>query len=182
MKAGQLKAGVAERELKPPLGLATGDGAPYAKGYLTPLFAKALVLANGDDEVAIVTLDMLGIDRPDADRAAALAQERCGVPAPNILMTCSHTHVAPSMLPSLHTYRSAFHPQWDDEAKARERAWVDVVVHTIADVVCEAKATLQEASIGVASADLPWLIFNRRRLTRNFGAFTHWMGIPKDQS
>ena len=182
MKAGQLRAGVGEKELKPPLGLATGDGAPYAKGYLTPLFAKALVLANGDDEVAIVTLVLLGIDRPDADRAAALAQERCGVPAPNILMTCSHTHVAPSMLSSLHTYRSAFYDRWDDERKARERAWVDVVVSTIADAVCAAKASLQEASIGVASADLPWLIFNRRRLTRTYGAFTHWMGIPKDQS
>jgi len=182
MKAGQLRAGVSEVELRPPLGLATGDGAPEAKGFLTPLSAKALVLANGFDEVAVVALDMLGIDRPDAERAAALVEKRCGLPARNIIMTCSHTHVAPSMLPTLHTYRQAFHPHWDDEAKGRERAWVDVVVQTIADAVCQAKECCQEASIGVVTADLPWLVFNRRRHTRNYGVWTHWMGIPKDQA
>jgi len=182
MKTGQLKAGVSEIELKPELGLATGDGAPQAKGFLTPLYVKALLLSNDHDEVAVVTLDMLGIDRPDATRAAHLVQEHCGVPAQSIIMTASHTHVAPSMLPALHTYREAFNPHWDETAKARERAWVDVVVKSIADAVCDAKAHLQEASIGVVTADLPWLIFNRRRHTRNYGVWTHWMGIPKDQA
>jgi len=182
MKAGQLKAGVSEIELKPELGLATGDGAPQAKGYLTPLYVKALVLANGYDEVAVVTLDMLGIDRPDAMRAAELVSQRCSVPAHGVMLTCSHTHVAPSMLPSLHTYRQAFNPYWDETAVARERAWVNTVVETIAAAVCQAKSRLQEASIGVATADLLWLVFNRRRHTRNYGVWTHWMGIPKDQA
>ena len=182
MKTGQLKAGVSEIELKPELGLATGDGAPQAKGFLTPLYVKALLLSNDHDEIAVVTLDMLGIDRPDATRAAHLVQEHCGVPAQSIIMTASHTHVAPSMLPALHTYREAFNPHWDETAKARERAWVDVVVKSIADAVCDAKAHLQEASIGVVTADLPWLIFNRRRHTRNYGVWTHWMGIPQDQA
>jgi hypothetical protein len=168
--------------LKPELGLATGDGAPQAKGYLTPLYVKALVLANGYDEVAVVTLDMLGIDRPDAMRAAELASQRCGIPAHGVMLTCSHTHVAPSMLPSLHTYRAAFNPYWDEKAVARERAWVNTVVETIAEAVYQAKSRLQEASIGVAAADLPWLVFNRRRHTRNYGVWTHWMGIPKDQA
>jgi len=182
VNAGQLRAGVSEIELKPELGLATGDGAPQAKGFLTPLYVKALVLANGDDQVAVATLDMLGIDRPDALRAAELANERCGIPAQAIIMACSHTHVAPSMLPTLHTYREAFNPYWDETAKARERAWINTVVETIASAVCDARAHLQEASIGVVTADLPWLIFNRRRHTRNFGVWTHWMGIPKDQA
>ncbi len=182
MKAGQLRAGVAEVDLKPPLGLATGDGAPEAKGYLTPLFVKALALDNGQDRVAVVTLDMLGIDRPDAMRAAQLAQERSGVPAANILLTCSHTHVAPSMLPTLHTYRRAFNPKWDEAAIARERAWVDVVVDSVAAAVAGAMRGMQEASIGVVSAELPWLIFNRRRHTRNYGVWTHWMKIPPDQA
>lgn len=182
MKAGQLKAGVAEIELKPELGLAMGDGAPQAKGYLTPLYVKALVLSNGYEELALVTLDMLGIDRPDAIRAAQLAEQRCGVPAQAISMICSHTHVAPSMLPTLHTYRQTFNPNFDEAAKARERAWVDVVIETIAGAVCQAKAGLQEASIGVVTADLPWLVFNRRRHTRNYGVWTHWMGIPSNQA
>jgi neutral ceramidase len=182
MEANQLRAGVSEVELKPELGLATGDGAPCAKGVLTPLYAKALVLSDGHDEVAVVALDMLGIDRPDAIRAAQLVNERCGIPAHAIIMACSHTHVAPSMLPTLHTYRKTFNPNFDAQAAERERAWVDTVVETIADAVCDAKAHLEEASIGVVTADLPWMVFNRRRHTRNYGVWTHWMDIPSDQA
>ena len=181
MQIGALTAGVSEVELRPPLGLTMGDGAPQAKGFLTPLHVKALVLANGHTKVALVTLDMLGIDREDALRAAALCEERSGVPASSIIMTCSHTHVAPSMLPTLHIYREAFNPLFDETAKRREREWVEVVIESIARAVTEADAAREEASVGVVVADLPWLIFNRRRLTRNYGAWTHWMGIPKDQ-
>lgn len=182
MQAGPLRAGVAEIELKPELGLATGDGAPWAKGYLYPLWLKALVLDNGHTQVAVVTLDALGIDRPDALAAVQLAQARSGVPADAIIITCSHTHVAPSMLPTLHTYRTTFNPGFDDAAKAREREWVAFIVESIADAVAQAAANLQPASLGVATANLPWLVFNRRRITRNFGAWTHWMRIPKDQA
>ena len=57
-----------------------------------------------------------------------------------------------------------------------------MIVATIADAVCEAKARLQEASVGVVTADLPWLTFNRRRHTRNYGVWTHWMKIPPNQA
>lgn len=182
MKKSQLKAGVAEIDLNPPLGLVTGDGAPQAKGFLTPLFVKALVLSNDEDSVAIVTLDMLGIDRPDAQRAASLIEERTGISASGIILACSHTHVAPSMLPTLHTYRQAFNPIWDEQAALRERQWVNHVVNTIQEAVIQAQSHLQNASIGTITAELPWLIFNRRRKTRNYGIWTHWMGIPKNQA
>jgi hypothetical protein len=182
MGAGPLQAGVAEIELKPELGLAMGDGAPSAKGTLYPLHVKALVLSNPEAEVAVVTLDALGIDRPDATRATELAQARCGVPADAIVITCSHTHVAPSMLPTLHTYRTTFNPGFDAAAQARERAWVEHVVQTIAEAVAQAKAAQQPASLGVVTANLPWLVFNRRRKTRDYGVWTHWMRIPRDQA
>lgn len=178
----QLRAGVCEIELKPELGYVMGDGAWQAKGYLTPLYTKALVLSNGMDEVAIVTLDATGMDRCDTMRTAELASQRCGVPANGILISCSHTHVAPSMRPSVHGGRQMFNPYWNAAAKERERAWRDKVVETIATAICEAKAHLQEASVGVVTADLPWLSFNRRRHTRTYGIWTHWMKIPPNQA
>lgn len=182
MQSLQLRAGVAEIELHPPLDLAMADGAPYAKGTLYPLWVKALVLANGAQSLAIVTLDALGIDRQDGLRAAAMAQERCGIPADSIIMTCSHTHVSPSSLPTLHTYLGQFHPNFDADMKHRERAWIDALMTTIADAVVAAHGALQDASIGVVRTELPWLVFNRRRETRNYGAWTHWMGIPQNQA
>jgi len=182
MNAGQLRAGVAEYPLKPPLGLATGDGAPAAKGYGTPLHAKAVVLSNGENEVSLVTLDAMGIDRADVLRVTKQIEARCGIPAESVMIACSHTHVAPSMETSLHTYRRAFHPNWDEAAIARERQWVEQVLEGITTAVCQAKSKLEDASIGAVTADLPWLVFNRRRHTRNYGVWTHWMGIPKNQA
>jgi neutral ceramidase len=167
MHAGQLRAGVAEVPLQPPLGLATGDGAPVAKGYGTPLHAKAIVLSNGENEVSLVTLDAMGIARDDVLRVTKQIEQRCGIPAEALMVACSHTHVAPSMEKSLHTYRRAFHPNWDEVAIARETAWVEQVLEGIATAVCQAKSKMQVASIGVVSSELPWLVFNRRRHTRN---------------
>jgi hypothetical protein len=182
MRATQLLAGVAETELKPALGLAMGDGKPWAKGYKMPLACKALVLANDEDAVALVTLDALGIDLADARRAATRVAERTRVPAAGVAIMCSHTHVAPSMLPTLHTYRRYRNPEFDEAAAARERVWVDELVETIAATVARAEAELREASIGRESVNLPWLIFNRRRYTRDFGVMTHWMKIPRGQA
>ena len=182
MNTGKLRAGVSEIELKPEVGLVMASAAPVAKGHLTPLYAKALVLSNGYDEIAVVTLDLIGIDRPDAMRATELASQRSGVPAHGIMIVCSHTHVSPSMRSSAHAARELTNPFWNEQARARERAWIDRVIEIIPDVVCEARAHLHEASIGLVSADLPWLTFNRRRDTRNYGAWTHFMGVPKDQA
>jgi neutral ceramidase len=182
MKVGRLQAGVSEIELKPELGLRTANGAPVARGHLTPLYVKALVLANGEDEVAVATLDLIGIDRADAIRAAKLASERSGVPEDGILLTCSHTHVAPSTRSTVNTSRQFFDPGFDEQAKARERAFVNTVVENIARAICDAKEHSQDASIGVVTADLPWLTFNRRRHTRNYGVWTHFMRIPRDQA
>ena len=182
MNRGSLKAGIAEVELKPALGYAMGDGSPAAKGFLTPLFVKALVLDNGASKLAVVTLDTMGIDHADANRIAAQVEQKCGIPADAVLLTCSHTHVAPSDNPTLHTYRQTFHASFDDAAKAREKEWIDILVGSAIQAVCNAAVSCESgASIGIVEASLPWLVFNRRYTTRNFGSWTQWMGVPKDQ-
>jgi neutral ceramidase len=182
MQVSRLLAGVAETELKPALGLATGDGAPWAKGFKMPLACKALVLANAESAVALIALDALGIDLADGRRIAELVAARTRVPASGVSIICSHTHVAPSMETSLHTYRRHRNPDFDEAAAAREREWVAELTETIVATVERAEAGLQEASIGRESLDLPWLIFNRRRYTRDFGVMTHWMRIPAGQA
>jgi len=98
MRLGRLRAGVAEIEYKPPLGLMMADGAPVAKGYLTPLYVRALVLSNGLDEVGIVTLDLIGMDRADVAEAARRAHERCGIP-PEAIMWSARTRTWRHPLP-----------------------------------------------------------------------------------
>ena len=46
-----------------------------------------------------------------------------------------------------------------EAAIAREKEWVAQVLEGIATAACQAKSKLEEASIGVVTADLPWLVF-----------------------
>jgi len=177
VKGGMLQAGKAEVEFTPEPGLPLADAAPIAKGAQTPLFAKAVVLSNGRDAVAIVTLDLIGFRRGDVKRAAQEVSEACGIPEENLLVVCSHTHTAPKsvlyMGPRDHWLFS-----FPDEVLK----FADKVVDSIVDAVAKAKEDMGPASVGVVKADLPWLSFNRRRRTRNYGSWTYWCGIPKDQA
>ena len=182
MLRGKLKAGVCEIDLKPEPGMMTGDGAPMAKGTKTPIMARAIVLDNGHTAMAIVAIDVMGIARDDTRRAGELAHERCGIAADAVLTVASHTHVAPSTLPTLHEYAGHFNRYFGAEMVAKEEAWRERLVQGIAEAVATAFEARRPASVGLIATDLPWLVFNRRRHTRDYGVWTHWMGIPKNQA
>src|SRR3712207_9111683 len=66
--------------------------------------------------------------------------------ASGVAIMCSHTHAAPSMETTLHTYRRYRNPEFDEAAVARERAWVDELLETIAQTVARAESNLQPRS------------------------------------
>lgn len=182
MKSGKLRAGIDEREIRCDLGLIPGDGAPVAVGRRTPLFIKTTVLNNGLAGLAVVSLDIMGIPYGHTLRIREAVTLKYPWLAENIMLCCSHTHVAPSSLPSLHTYMEAFNPTAGPEAYKREHDFLeDLTVDIIASVIAAA-GNLFDASVGFVSLELPWLTFNRRRLTRDFGVISHWMGVPENQA
>ena len=64
-------------------------------GILDRLYARAIVLDNGDARAALVTVDAGGI--PDAIWQAVTRQVEAelGIPSANILLTATHTHSVP---------------------------------------------------------------------------------------
>ena len=96
-----MQAGSAQIDITPPIGTAlTGFIARSgpATGVHDPLYAKALVLDNGATQVAIITVDVLGLHgRFVADVRAAI-EAATGIPAANMLIACSHTHAGPATM------------------------------------------------------------------------------------
>jgi hypothetical protein len=96
-----LRAGAAEVVITPPVGtLLDGysgreDG---AVGVHDDLHARALVVDDGTTSAAIVSCDLIGIDR----RLVATIRERAsaatGIPAANIMVAATHTHAGPAGL------------------------------------------------------------------------------------
>lgn len=112
------------------------------------LFAKAIVLENGDTSIALVVCDLIALFKEDIavlkERAAALT----GIPADHIFVSCTHTHTGPASVSALGT--------------PRDEAYMEKSMERAADAVKLAQERLTEAQIGVASASCPGETFNRR--------------------
>lgn len=94
-RAGELRAGAARVEITPPVGTPLGGygdrkGAA-STGVHDPIFAKALVLDDGTERVAILTTDLVGTHPEIARRAA----EAAGLRREQLLVASSHTHSGP---------------------------------------------------------------------------------------
>jgi hypothetical protein len=170
MAIGRLKAGVAEIEMTGPIGLelAAELNPRRSNGVRTPLMAQALVLSNSDETLAVVTLDLFGLQRETADRLAHLISERCALKPEAVMLICSHTRGAPYTTPVVG--RPGIHADY-----------LAQLLPQVTEVVASAKDRLQDASLGVGHAILPHLIFNHRLMTRNMKAVTAWVGVPKNE-
>jgi len=166
----RLKAGVAEIEITGQVGLelAAELNPRVSRGVGTPLMAKALVLSNGAESLAIVTLDLFGLQRETAERLAQGVSERCGLKPEGVMVICSHTRGAPYTTPVVGW------PGVHEEYLAE-------VIGRVPEVVAAAQARLEDASLGFGHAILPHLVYNHRLETRNMKTITAWMGVPKNE-
>jgi hypothetical protein len=91
--------GIAQREITPSgsiwmAGFASRDRP--SQGVLQPLWAKALVLEDGQGtRAAIVTMDLIGVDRGLSETVCRRVLPATGIPRQRILLNSSHTHSGP---------------------------------------------------------------------------------------
>ena len=91
-------AGTANRIITPPLGCQMA-GFDARKGTATDvhddLHARALVLDDGRIQVALLSLEVIGVDRELADDMRGRFSANTGIPASNIVIAATHTHCGP---------------------------------------------------------------------------------------
>ncbi|MFO0904225.1 MAG: hypothetical protein U0939_14570 [Pirellulales bacterium] len=148
-----LRAGAAASNITPFLGGdVVGGFHPYPAQHIhDELYAKCLVLDNGESRVAFVVLDLLGADRMMFDEARKLVTAATGLPGECLIMSTTHTHSAVSALGA-----NRYLPQRGlDE-------YQQFVARRIADGVRRAINQLEPAQVGWAKASEPREVFNRR--------------------
>ncbi|MHC4393372.1 MAG: neutral/alkaline non-lysosomal ceramidase N-terminal domain-containing protein [Planctomycetota bacterium] len=96
-REGALRVGVAVRDITPPADCELSGFSIFrdADGVNDPLYARALVLERGETRVAIIALDLLGLQAGELDR---MRPELPGAPADAVLVMCTHTHAGPDTL------------------------------------------------------------------------------------
>lgn len=138
-----LKAGAAKVDISPPLGESVVGGfRPFpATNIHDKLYAKCLVLDNGESRIAFIICDNLGITRDVYDEARERIAKETNFPAQNILMAATHTHSG---------------------TRARMPKYRPIVVKGIAESLTSALKNLEPAKIGWGGVNEPSELFNRR--------------------
>lgn len=165
-----MRLGTVAVDITPPVGtLMAGSLRPRTSvGVDDPLLCKAMVLANAETRVALVTLDLIAWARHRSDAARAAIAAEIGIAPDHILINCSHTHSGP------YTDESIF---FGDKL---EEDYLDRVTAAISETVRQAAADLREVSVGTVKSALGSVARNRRLLRPDGSAINAWLVTPEE--
>ncbi|MBR5587060.1 MAG: hypothetical protein IKW02_03765 [Clostridia bacterium] len=150
-----LKTGYAEVNINPPLGCGvSGYYIPrFAKGFLDDLTTSALVLSDGKNEIALISVDVCGINQSLTDAYSEAIEKATGIPAANIFISATHTHTGALMAPA-----TSFSAPEEPVHK-----YVAFVGERIVDAVTMAKADLKPSKMGFITGWAPERVAYIRR-------------------
>lgn len=158
---GELRAGVAKSDITPPLGGPMygygARGSNVSQDVHDPLYAKAIVLENGEDHLVLVTLDLGTFTEENLKNVKSIVRKKTKLT--NVLCTASHTHSAPGL---------------DDTFPSKKNPYVREMEEKIADAVVRASQQLQPARMGVGRG-LVEEGFNRRTISEDGIAEMLWV-------
>jgi hypothetical protein len=176
---GAFKAGFAERDITPEVGMEApgGYGKAYHRSLHDPCKVRASVFDDGRNRVAIVGIDALGIRRDTVQKVRGAVEARTGIPARSILIGASHSHSSGPIVwimpgefddaPPL-VQRLAYKESTNVDPKYLAR-----VEQAVIDAICQANDRRVEALAGVGKGLEPSVAFNRRFRMRDGRTVTH---------
>ncbi|RME71617.1 MAG: hypothetical protein D6776_09975 [Planctomycetota bacterium] len=125
-----------------------------AQGVHDPITARALVLERGARRFAIVSLDVIGINRGFRDDVAARLGA-LGIAAEDLVLLATHTHSGPGAISTMKLWQLI-------AVDCLHRATYEHMVQGTAEAVARAVAALEPAEIGIGRGQEPRAVRNRR--------------------
>lgn len=138
----ELRAGAAVVDITPeklPVLVNGGMLSRSVEKVNTRVHARAIALADGKTQAALVVVDSCMMGRPMLDEVKALAAKRTGIARDHILISATHAHSAPASMGCLGT--------------DPDPAYVPFLVGKLVSVIAEAQSRETPARIGFAKAD-----------------------------
>jgi len=137
-----------------------------ATGVLDPLLAKTIVLTHGSTTLAIVALDLIGLERAEVEAVRKAVGARTGIAGKNIFIHATHTHTG-AMVPRRFTsdaesiYPGLFPGRVDPK-------WIASLPASITEAVANALAARRSVGrVTHATGHLDSIAFYRRFLMKD---------------
>ena len=167
---GGLLVGFGVVDITPPLGVPLGpvtagvdeSKSMIADGLLDPLYAKAIVLDDGNTRIAIVALDLVSARRYLLDPARQRVAELTGISEELVMIHSTHAHTARTggegTLTS--TGKISISPYADQD-------FLNILSKKIGDSVAIAADSMREVTMSIGYGEVKGIAFNRRYLMAN---------------
>jgi hypothetical protein len=136
IRAGFREIGITPE--KPVIMSGYGNRKDPFKGIHDSLYAQAMYLTNGDEEVLLITSDLIGHSHHHVKMLKGMIQHETGIPEDKIYITAVHNHGGPVN----GTYRPG------DTLPPDVKAYVDVLYGKLLKISREAKQDVQPVRIG----------------------------------
>ncbi|MGB2809550.1 MAG: neutral/alkaline non-lysosomal ceramidase N-terminal domain-containing protein, partial [Sedimentisphaerales bacterium] len=157
-----LKGGCAKVNITPPLGIPLiGSKGQPSDDILDELYAKALVLNDGNTTIAIVSADLLYTPLEEiTNPARRIIKEKINIPEQNILICATHTHSGPEVFA-----RTKLPSKGRMPASEIDQSYLQTLIRKVAGSVLIAHKNMQEVKIGATKGQVPEIVYNRRPKT-----------------
>ena len=119
-------------------------------GTHDPPMARAVLLDDGENRLAIVSCDIVGFAPEVVDRMRRRIEEKTGIPGGHVLICCTHTHSGPATMP-LRGHMGYIHKAWLRTTQTR-------IVHLVSSLVNK----LEPAQVAHGAATVSGIGFNRQ--------------------
>ncbi len=165
---GTLMAGCSKVKMTPPLGTPLGGNVrdKGSQGVHDDIYAKTLVLSDGEKEIAFVSCALIGVTKAMAQNIRQIAEKRCAIPKENIMTCAFHTHSGPATI-GLFTEVN--------------ESYLNSLPEIIASSICKAKENLKKVKIKFASGEEKALPHNRRIKMKNGTLRMNWEDLLLDE-
>lgn len=175
----QLRAGFAERDITPEIGMERpgGYGKSFHRSLHDPCKVRAVVLDDGEDRVAIVSVDALLVRRMLVKAARERINAQTGIAPGAILIHATHSHSSgPTGMIYPGEYDFASEQIQDlayNKSSNADLAYVKHVEDQIVDAVTQADTSRAVSRISFGQGYEDKVAFNRRFLMSNGLTQTH---------
>ena len=171
----QLQAGMAEIDITPPVGyrLAGDFKERLATGTHDPLKAKALILRQGNEQIALVICDLVGLSLNVTTNARARASRATGIPVSHIILAATHSHTGPLFDDVRRDYFHNLALATNGEDPHETIYYPTFLVERLVKAITQAQARLEPVEVAAGIANRPGLTFNRRYHMKNGSVATN---------
>src|SRR5260221_11601833 len=155
------KIGAAEIDITPPVGhrMAGYFDERLATGVHDPLKAKAIVLQQGGEQIALVFCDLVGVSLNVTTNARVQASQKTGIPVSNIVICATHSHTGPLFDDvRRHYFHQAAVDKYGRDPQ-EEIYYPAFLSERLAKVVASAQAGLRPAQLEIGIAKQEGLTF-----------------------